>query len=371
MIIIRSQADAIRLVSYLSRNVFAIFTISELIDLIKISKYRKLRLKLGFDPTGSSLHIGHVALLFRVREFLNLIPSHLDLILGDITVVANSPERKQKKIENSEIESNIETIKNQIFFLFNGMDSITIHRNSDWFKNISIVELLPLLKDIDIKTISDKFQVSNFPVSSAVYPILQAYDSKYLETDIEFGGSDQLCSVLVGREIVGQVCFLTRLLPGLNINTKMSKSDPFSAIFLNDTPEIMLKKMSKLTDEIFFEYVSIFGWEFNVRSNREISLKRSILSQNIINEVCCSGILKSLSVVSKHSFFLTKPTMLLDIILNCLSQFSKSYIKSVFKQKGVRLNKKICNINDKIIPENLSGIEVLSFGKFNEIEISK
>ena len=94
-------------------------------------------------------------------------------------------------------------------------------------------------------------QVEAPPLSSQLYPLMQALDEEYLDVDAQFGGVDQRKIFTLAVEALPRVGFAKRahllnpLIPGLQEGGKMSSSDPDSKIDLLDAPDVVRKKLKK------------------------------------------------------------------------------------------------------------------------------
>jgi len=331
------------LFAYLTRDLFFVFTLNELYDKLNSSLLERkiLRLKIGVDPTGK-MHLGHATTFKRIIDFLHYIPnSCLDVVIGDTTILFSSPERKKQKFSKQEIDSNCDNLIRDISFILKDYSNrVAFHKNSIWFSTLSVMDFLPVLELLNVQEILKKFNVNNLSLASAVYPALQAYDSVKLQSDIEFGGSDQLCSVLIAREATGQIAYLTNLLSSKD--GKMSKSSPKQAIFIFDEPKVMLKKLLALTDKMFLIYLKYLNINIEFTDLNDLINKKCILAKLII-EQNCSNKLTVLDQVNEEIVYFDKPEKMINFLSNKL-QISKTEMRKNWPK--ITLN------NDKELIQN-------------------
>ncbi|HOZ73320.1 MAG TPA: tyrosine--tRNA ligase, partial [Spirochaetales bacterium] len=198
---------------------------------------RPLRVKLGIDPTGNAVHIGHMVPMGKLRQFQDL--GHMAvLIIGDYTASIGDPtgrnaERPPLSLER--VRLNAERYAEQIFRVVDGRKA-ELRWQSEWYGSLSLAELLGLAGSFSLaqllahetfrKRYDDGARVG---LHELLYPVLQAYDSVMVGADVELGGTDQKFNILAGRELQrdrgldAQCAMLMPLLPGID-GRKMSKS---------------------------------------------------------------------------------------------------------------------------------------------------
>ena len=214
----------------------------------KLAAGRKLRVKLGVDPTRPDLTFGHMVVFNKMRQFQDLGHQAV-LIIGDYTACIGDPSGRsalRPVLTPGEVEANSRTYLEQAFKVLD--ESRTeVHRNSEWFSKMSFGDALELARKMTVARMLErddfaKRYASKTPVSIVefLYPLVQGYDSVMVESDVELGGSDQLFNNLVGRDLqnqrgaVGQAVITMPLLVGLDGEKKMSKSYN-NGIFLRDS----------------------------------------------------------------------------------------------------------------------------------------
>ncbi len=233
---------------------------------------RGLRVKCGMDPSSPDLHFGHAVLLRKLRDLQDLGHTVI-LLVGDATAMVGDPSGRNKlrpQLSRDAVESNMRTYTDQAALVLD-MERIELRRNCEWFDAMKFEDVLRLTgrmtvsqmmqRDLFKKRIEEDQPIG---IHEFLYPLMQGWDSVELECDVEFGGTDQLFNLLVGRtfqEQVGQppqIVITSPLILGLD-GRKMSKSYD-NAIGLTDTPaDIFGKAMRGVDDDampIWFELLT-------------------------------------------------------------------------------------------------------------------
>lgn len=241
---------------------------------------RPLRIKAGFDPTRPDLHLGHMVLLKKMREFQDLGHT-IVLIVGDFTAMIGDPSGKSKarpKLSKEEVIKNAHTYTDQAFLILDRAKT-EIRFNSEWlsaldptdfFEIVSKVTTEQLLarRDFRLRLESKK----DIFIHEIIYPVLQGYDSVAVKADLEIGGTDQLFNLLMGREMMNgwgmrpQIVMTMPLLVGTDarvedgkiVGLKMSKSlDNY--IGLTESSESIKRKILSLDERVTCEYVRLLS----------------------------------------------------------------------------------------------------------------
>ncbi len=243
-------------------------------------EYRQLRVKLGIDPTGADIHIGHSILFKKLRTFQD--NGHVAiLIIGDFTAQIGDPTGKNKtrvQLSKEEVEENSKTYlqqlgmgkpANQSILDFETKGRIEIRRNSEWLENLNLNSIIELMSSCTVSQMLAKEEFnkrynSQIPISlhEFLYPLLQGYDSVAVNADIELGGTDQKFNIAIGRDLQRhfkkdpQFGILLPILTGLDGVKKMSKSE-MNTVSLNEEPLSMYSKLEKVKDEIIPSYIEL------------------------------------------------------------------------------------------------------------------
>lgn len=277
--------DAKEQLKILSRGVAEIINAEELKIRIEESIKTKtpLRVKAGFDPTAPDIHLGHVVLLRKLRQFQDCGHKVLFLI-GDATALIGDPSGQnaaRKRMAFDEVEKNAQTYLQQVskILITDDIEIFERRHNSDWFMRqghqdnvlapFAFEHFVELASKYTIARIleRDDFQKrlkENKPISylETFYPLMQGYDSVMLKSDVEVGGTDQKFNLLVGRELQReysqkpQVVITMPLLEGLDGVQKMSKSLG-NHISINELPKDMFGKIMSISDEMMWKYYEL------------------------------------------------------------------------------------------------------------------
>ncbi len=258
-------------------------------DLIKkISSGKKLKIKLGMDPTSPDLHLGHAVVLSKLRDFQDL-GHEVIFLIGDFTARIGDPTGRSKTrppLTTEDIAQNMQSYFEQVGKVLDPQRA-TIAYNSTWLQNLSIADLLELCAKVTLARLIEREDFAkrlstNQPISfhELLYPIFQGYDSVALHADVELGGTDQTFNLLMGRFLQEQykqepqVILTMPLLEGLDGHNKMSKSLG-NAVGLADAPDQAFGKLMSISDDMMWKYAQLLlnvnDDELNVLKNRVAS----------------------------------------------------------------------------------------------------
>lgn len=199
---------------------------------------RPLRVKLGIDPSGSELTLGHAVVLRKLRQFQDL--GHLAvLIVGDFTGMVGDPSGKaagRGALTREQTQANSRTYFEQLMRILDP-DRVEVRRNSEWLAGMTMADVVREARELTVARLLERDDFANRyaegrPISlvELLYPLLQGYDSVAVQADVELGGTDQTYNLLVGRDLQRahdqpeQVVLTVPLLEGLDGVAKMSKS---------------------------------------------------------------------------------------------------------------------------------------------------
>ena len=235
-----------------------------------IKNNKPLKIKLGIDPTGSDLHIGHAVPLRKLKQFQDLGHT-VQFLIGTFTARIGDPTGKsetRKMLSNEAVQENIKTYIDQLGIILD-LEKTEIKYNGDWLEKLSLEEVLNLLSQFTVSQMVSREDFSkrlaeNKPVSliEFMYPIMQGYDSVALECDVELGATEQKFNILRGRDLQKaygqeqQICLLMPILEGLDGVEKMSKSLN-NYIGITEAPNDMFGKVMSISDELMFRYYEI------------------------------------------------------------------------------------------------------------------
>ena len=269
----------------LSRGTEEILVREELVE--RLAGGRKLRVKVGFDPTAPDLHLGHTVLLNKMRQFQEQGHSVIFLI-GDFTGLIGDPAGKnvtRKPMTPEQITENAATYRQQVFKILDP-DATIIEFNSRWMNEMGSTGLVGLAARHTVARMleRDDFKKRHkggepIAIHEFLYPLVQGYDSVALKADVELGGTDQKFNLLVGRELQKQygqpqqVVMTMPLLEGLGGTRKMSKSLG-NHIGIAEPPAAMFGKIMSISDELMWRYFELLSF----KSGAEIAELKTAVS---------------------------------------------------------------------------------------------
>ena len=236
---------------------------------------RRLRVKLGLDPTAADLHLGHTVVLQKLREFQDL-GHRVMLIIGDYTARVGDPSGRsatRPMLSGEEIDANARTYQEQAFrVLSDDPERFELRFNSEWL-DMRMEDLLRLARTTTVAQLLERDDFAGrwrrgAPISilELLYPLLQGYDSVAIRADVELGGTDQTFNLLLARDVQRayglpeQAILTLPVLPGLDGAEKMSKSLA-NHIGVIEPPEEMYGKAMSLPDAAMDTWFSLLAVE--------------------------------------------------------------------------------------------------------------
>ena len=260
---------------FLTRAVAEVIVREEFAALLQTGE-RRLRIKMGFDPTRPNLHIGNAVGLRKLRTLAGW-GHEIVLIVGDWTTQIGDPTDKDETrptMSHDQVLKNAETYLQQFHKIVPKEGSRVIFQ-SEWFGKFGLRDVIELAGRFSTQQMLQREEFRKrmekktpIPIKDLLYPLLQAYDSVAIEADVEMGGTDQLFNILAGRELQTQVgqraqqVFIVPLLEGLD-GEKMSKSKPKTGIWLTDPPNEVYGKVMSIDDAYmphYFEWATDLPW---------------------------------------------------------------------------------------------------------------
>lgn len=232
-----------------------------------------LRVKLGIDPTGVDLHLGHTIIFRKLRAFQDAGHTAV-LIIGDFTARIGDPTGKsvtRPTLSAEQVEANARTYLDQLrpILDFDTPGRLEIRHNSQWLATLNLSDVIGLLGTTTVGQMLAKEDFSGryrggtpIHLHEFLYPLLQGYDSVAIKADVELGGSDQKFNVAMGRALqrhygcTPQFGLLLPILPGIDGIQKMSKSLG-NAIGLREDALSLYSKLEKVADGAIDDYVTL------------------------------------------------------------------------------------------------------------------
>jgi tyrosyl-tRNA synthetase len=236
------------------------------------SENRPLRIKAGFDPTAPDIHLGHTVLLEKMRQFQEL-GHEVVFLIGDFTGMIGDPTGRsetRKPLTTEEVLKNAETYKKQVFKILDP-EKTQVRFNSEWLSKMNVMDMVRLgtmqtvARMLEREDFRKRFEnQQDITILEFYYPLFQAYDSVYLKSDVELGGTDQKFNILMGRtlqrkmEVEEQTVVLMPLLEGLDGVNKMSKSLG-NYIGIGEPPKEMYGKIMSISDDLMLRYYELLS----------------------------------------------------------------------------------------------------------------
>jgi tyrosyl-tRNA synthetase len=228
-----------------------------------LSSGKKLKLYCGFDPSGPSLHLGHMIQFRKLRQFQEL-GHEVIMLIGDFTGMIGDPTDKmaaRKKLTREDVLKNSENYKKiaSKFLGFFGENPVKILYNSEWNDKLTFRDLIELSSNFTVQQMlaREMFQQrlkeeKPIHLHEFLYPLAQAYDSVVMDVDLEIGGNDQTFNMLCGRELMRALKNKEKLVLTLKLLTdpqgkKMGKTEG-NMVNLDESPDQMFGKIMSWTD---------------------------------------------------------------------------------------------------------------------------
>jgi tyrosyl-tRNA synthetase len=239
----------------------------------KLASGRRLRIKLGLDPTAPDLHLGHTVVINKLRDFQQL-GHQIQFLIGDFTGMIGDPTGKnhtRPPLTREEIEKNARTYREQVFKILDP-EKTQILFNSEWSDKLGAEGIIRLAARYTVSQLLERDDFSKrfhqekpIALHELLYPLMQGYDSVAMKADVELGGTDQKFNLLVGRELQKQFgqepqCILTMpLLEGLDGKEKMSKSLG-NYVGIAEAPQEIFGKLMSISDDLMWRYIELLSF---------------------------------------------------------------------------------------------------------------
>lgn len=246
---------------------------SESLEKRLVTTNQPLRIKLGIDPTGTDIHLGHSIPVRKLRAFQDA--GHIAvLIIGDFTARIGDPTGKsevRRQLTEVDVAQNAQTYLDQVrpILDFDTPGRLEVRYNSEWLSGLNLEKILELLSTMTVgqmlakEGFADRYKKENpIFIHEFLYPLMQGFDSVAVEADVELGGTDQKFNIAVGRDLqrhFGQKPQFGMLLPiliGTDGVQKMSKSLG-NYIGLSEHPAEKYQKLQGVPDHLLSQYFEL------------------------------------------------------------------------------------------------------------------
>ena len=270
----------------------------------KLKTGRRLRVKLGLDPTAPDLHLGHTVVINKLKHFQDL-GHHVQFLIGDFTGMIGDPSGRnatRPPLSPDQIQENAKTYEKQAFKILDPAKTEILF-NSTWSHALGAEGMIRLAARYTVSQLlarddfAKRFDAEQpIHLHELLYPLMQGYDSVAMKSDVELGGTDQKFNLLVGRELQkqfgqeSQIIVTTPLLEGLDGVQKMSKSLG-NYVGIDEPPQEMFGKLMSISDALMWRYLEllsfrplaeIHAWRREVEGGRNPRDVKVALAQEIV-----------------------------------------------------------------------------------------
>lgn len=254
------------------RGVEKIVPEDELVEKLKASRESgtPLRVKYGIDPTGIDVHLGHTVPLRKMRQFQELGHQAV-IIIGNYTALVGDPSGRDEtraRLTAEEVEANAADYLHQVGKVLD-LSRAEVIRNGDWFAKMSFADILELTSKVTVAQLLTRDDFAKryraeqpIYLHECLYPVMQAWDSVEVRADVELGGTEQLYSFMLARDmqrhqgLPEQIGVMSPILVGLDGKQRMGKSLG-NYIGISEAPFEMMKKFMQLPDDCMRMYFEL------------------------------------------------------------------------------------------------------------------
>lgn len=376
----------------LTRGVERIFpTIEDFEKILRSGK--KLKLYNGIDPTGSHLHLGHMVVLRKLRQFQDL-GHDVIILIGDFTARIGDPTDKlstRYRLTKNEVEENAFNYKKVIGKILDlNKSNIRFLHNEEWTNKLKPEDLLELASNFTVSQLleRDMFQEriktnKEIHLHEFLYPVFQAYDSVTMDVDLEIGGNDQTFNMLAGRTLMKKLKNKEKFVLATKLLTdptgkKMGKTEG-NLVALDENPTEMFGKIMAWPDEIISLGLELLtdvpiGEIQSIKINENPMRYKKLLAFEIVRQLNTEDDAKKaqesfektvqkkekpMDIPIFNPLALASGATIADAIVAANLVQSKAEAKRVIMQGGTEYdNKIITNPNEQFIPKENSIIRV-------------
>ncbi len=231
----------------------------------RLIKGEALTVYYGIDPTGPSLHLGHLITMRKLSE-LQELGHKVILLIGDFTAMIGDPTDKsavRKQLTREEVLENCKRYKEQASRVldFTGANPVEIKFNNDWLGKMMFADVVTLASHFTVQQMAERDMFANrikegkpVHLHEFLYPLMQGYDSVAMDVDGEIGGNDQTFNMLAGRTLLKEIkhkdkFVITNKLLVDPSGKKMGKTEG-NMIAMTDSPEDMYGKLMSWSDDM-------------------------------------------------------------------------------------------------------------------------
>lgn len=366
-----------------------------------LSSGQKLNVYLGIDPTATKIHLGHAVPLRKIQAFAEL-GHNVTFLIGDFTALIGDTSDKDSErplLTSEEIEQNFQTYKKQAEKILD-FSKIKVRHNSEWLSELTFKEIIKLCqhfsagdfigRELIRKRLNENKRVG---LHELLYPVMQGYDSYFMDTDLQIGGTDQTFNMQAGRTLLKDLrnkesfVMANLFLEGTD-ERKMSKTWG-NAIWLEDESNDMYAKVMAIKDELIVQYymlgtnaslheveevkTRIKNGEHPMKIKKELAIKlitelHNLESAKIAEQVFESQVQRDEMPTDIPEFEFSKNiSTLAEALVEAGLALSKSDARRLIEQGGVSINEQI--INDPGSSFGVKNGDILKVGKRRFVKI--
>lgn len=365
-----------------------------------LASNKKLNVYLGIDPTATRIHLGHAVALRKLEEFAKL-GHNVTFLIGDFTALIGDTSDKDSErpvLTSEQIQENFKTYKKQAEKILD-FSKVAIRHNSEWLNKLSFPEIVKLTQQFSFGDFGSRELIrkrldagKRVGMHEGLYPAMQGYDSYFLDTDIQIGGTDQTFNMQAGRTLQknwrNKESFIiaTEFLMGTD-GRKMSKTWG-NAIWLDDAPNDMFAKVMAINDDLIGQYL-VLGTNQDLQKIKGVQsgknpmgikkeLAKIIVTELYSEEEALSAKENFEKTVQKkglpedipvYQYIGNEPIEIIHLLVKAKLVNSRAEAKRMIEQNGVAIDGKIVNLNEYVTLENNSIVRV-GKRKFAKIRIT-
>lgn len=333
---------------------------------------KKLNIYCGFDVTAPQLHIGNGVPMRKLQQFVEL-GHNVTFLIGDFTTLIGDTSDKESErpiVPEDQIEKNWQTFAKQAGKILD-LSKVTVKRNSEWLDKLTPREMVRLIQRFSLNEFISRELIKkrlssggSVNLAETIYPVLQGYDSYFMDTDVQLGATDQTFNMQAGRNLIKQMKGKDSFVMAFSFLTgtdgrKMSKSWG-NAIWLDDSPEEIARKIFGLKDDLIKEYyllaTNVAIETLEIKQNpleAKVDLAQQIISELYTPDMAQRAITHLNSMIQNKEIKKFYPVEInletfgtptsnatvSTIAMGTASVQSKSELKRLVEQGGVKINR--------------------------------
>lgn len=370
----------------------------------KLQSGERMRVYLGVDPTGPSIHIGHAVILRSLRT-LQTWGHEIILLIGDFTARIGDPtdrDAARVTMTHEEVLANAASYKEQaakILDFDSKENPARIDFNARWLDQLKFADVIKIAAQFTVQRMMERDMFEKrwkegkpIHLHEFLYPLMQGYDSVAMDVDMEVGGTDQTFNMLAGRTLQTalnhkeKIVLSFQLLEGLD-GRKMSKSYK-NIVGVMDTPNEMFGKIMSLSDDLLVRYfqlttnstkADIEGMQHALKKGQNPRDLKMCLAREIITIYHSAEAAEEAEAEFKRIFQeKNKPTdivaytlaaedsNIIDVMIHLGFATSKGEARRLIEQGGVKMN------DEKVTDSALAPVPgTLQVGKRKFAELQK